>query len=253
MSYAEFVPHPGLRGWVKCLWTIHEEPSDDIQEIWPDGCIELLFSLGNHLRIQSDGTAVPIPSPAVLGLQTGIMRVRTAGEVRLLAARLLPVGVPDWDPAELQSLDRKIQPLLASPDTESARSLLESWLLEHPLALDELAVTLRTLVENYGNISVAALAGQRRLSVRQLQREFHERLGISPKNLSIVLRFARSWSVLLQNPDISLADLALELGFTDQAHFTHAFGALGGESPRRFAQIFGKTSRSYKKRKSSSA
>ena len=96
MGYAEYPTHPGLRDRVKCFWSIVDHPSDEVQEIWPDGCLELIFSLGNTFRVSVDGSSERFPQVAVIGLQTGIMQVRAEGEVRLLGARILPLGARDW-------------------------------------------------------------------------------------------------------------------------------------------------------------
>jgi len=83
MGYTEY-PAPGdLKDWVKCFWSISDEPSDAVQEVWPDGCVELVFSLGNIFQVQADGSEHPFPKAVVIGLQTGIMRVRSEGVVRL--------------------------------------------------------------------------------------------------------------------------------------------------------------------------
>lgn len=86
MGYREIPPHPSLLERVKCFWSIEEEPTGRVQEIWPDGCVELYFSSGSITRIDEDGAAEPFPGFGILGLQTGIMRVRCESTIRIISA-----------------------------------------------------------------------------------------------------------------------------------------------------------------------
>jgi len=100
----------------------------------------------------------------------------------------------------------------------------------------QLVSVLRSLYEQGGNISVSQLASAEGLSSRQLERMFAAKLGVSPKTLARLIRFAQSWSIMLSKPDLSLTDLALELGYTDQAHFSNEFKSFGRQSPRAFRE-----------------
>lgn len=240
MGYIEYPPAPALQGWVKCFWSIRDDPSEAVQEVWPDGCIELLFNLGNNFLVNADGTSQPFPKVAVIGLQTQIMRVRSEGEVCLLGARMLPFGVRNWQPEELRLLGVEIERQLRLGQFQIAVNLLEVWLLRQPEIEDNLTLALRKLYANGGNVSVADLAASQGVSSRQLQRTFAGRLGIPPKTLSKVVRFAGSWSRLLDKPHLSLAELALELGYSDQAHFSNEFRSFGKQSPLAFSKDWSK-------------
>lgn len=234
MGYAEYLPSPTLRSWVRCFWSILDEPSDEIQEVWPDGCVELVFNLGNVLLVDVDGSSRPFPKVAVLGLQTDILKVKSEGVVRLLGARLLPFGIKDWQPSELESLAAEIDPLLRAENFEKAVKHLEVWLERQPEVDSRIGSALKKIYTGNGNVSVAELARIEGISSRQLQRLFLSSLGVSPKMLARVVRFSRSWSLMLGKPDLSLAGLALELGYTDQAHFNNEFSSFGKQSPSTF-------------------
>jgi AraC-like DNA-binding protein len=240
MAYAEYPPAPALQDWVKCFWSIQEDPSETVQEVWPDGCIELLFNLGNNFLVNADGRSQAFPKVVVIGLQTKTMRVRSEGEVRLLGARMLPFGVRSWKSEELHSLGMDVERQLRLGQFQVAVHVLEAWLLRQPKMEDNLTLALRTLYANNGNMTVADMAISQGVSSRQMQRIFAKRLGISPKTLAKVVRFAGSWSRLLDKPDLSLAELALELGYSDQAHFSNEFRSFGKQSPRTFCKDWSK-------------
>ena len=77
MGYTEYPPPAALKDWVKCLWSIRDEPSESVQEVWPDGCVELVFNAGDTFLVGADGSSRPFPRVAVVGLQTQILRVRS--------------------------------------------------------------------------------------------------------------------------------------------------------------------------------
>ncbi len=234
MGYSEYTPDPALQDWVKCFWSIAETASDGIQEVWPDGCVELCFHVGSIVHLDDTGDERRLPPVFVLGLQTRIVRVRAEGELRLLAARLFPFGPREWDEEALRHLASRVAPLVASGDFAMAIPLVEEWLLRQPNVQDDLIHALRRMYAHRGNISVAELSAAQGVSSRQLQRRFAEELGVPPKTVAKVVRFAESWSRLLSKPDMSLADLALDLGYSDQSHLTNEFTAFGRRSPRAF-------------------
>src|SRR5581483_10718587 len=184
MAYREYPPPAVLHDWVKCFWTIEEEPSGRIQEIWPDGCAELFFSTGEIVQVHDDGSVAPFPHFAVIGLQTGIWRVRCDSAIRILSARLLPHLDRSWTPGHLEKVYSEIRPRLELGELEPARQILESWLLRQPRLEDELTAAFSSLYASDGAISIRDLASARHTTPRQLQRLFAGRLGISPKRMA---------------------------------------------------------------------
>lgn len=87
------------------------------------------------------------------------------------------------------------------------------------------------------NAAVETLADEQHVSRRQLERDFRHWLGTSPRHLSQVARLQgvsrRAGS------GASLADIAAEVGFADQAHMSRVVRQLTGLTPRRFVQSRG--------------
>ncbi|WP_262299764.1 helix-turn-helix domain-containing protein [Microvirga sesbaniae] len=74
----------------------------------------------------------------------------------------------------------------------------------------------------------AAIAG---LSKSHYCRAFKASLGLSPHQWLLAARVEKAKQYLLEE-ETPLAEIALAVGFTDQAHFTHTFSRLVGASPR---------------------
>lgn len=79
----------------------------------------------------------------------------------------------------------------------------------------------------------AALAG---VDVRTLQRLFRRHVGVTPKWVLARYRLHEAAARLIETPKLSLARLAVELGYADQAHFTRDFTSVVGRSPRVVAK-----------------
>jgi len=80
------------------------------------------------------------------------------------------------------------------------------------------------------DIGMQELAGLAGMSASYFSRAFKNSTGLSPHQWLILARCERAKFLLLETVD-SLADIALELGFYDQAHFTRLFTQHVGVSP----------------------
>lgn len=87
------------------------------------------------------------------------------------------------------------------------------------------------LLDSGGLVSVASLAHTLGWSHRHLVSRFHDQVGLSPKAAARVIRFGRALGRL--HPGVSLAELATECGFYDQAHMNREFRAMAGTTPGR--------------------
>jgi len=101
-----------------------------------------------------------------------------------------------------------------------------------PHHLDTLAVrAARLLRATQGRLSVQALAARAGVSVRHLHRKMVERLGVGPKALAMQLRLMAAVEKADAHPHPVWAALAVDHGFSDQAHLSRAVKTLTGMSP----------------------
>ncbi len=87
-----------------------------------------------------------------------------------------------------------------------------------------------------GLVSMDELAHQANMSSRQLERRFHEAVGVSPKLFAEISRFTHVFRLLKTSPLISWQDVTYECGYFDQAHFNHHFRRFAGEAPGHYFQ-----------------
>jgi AraC-like DNA-binding protein len=94
----------------------------------------------------------------------------------------------------------------------------------------------RRLREANGGVGVAELAAETGLSARRLGSLFQAEFGLAPKEAGRVFRFDRARRRIARDAAAggTLADLAVECGYYDQAHLAREFRALAGCPPSQW-------------------
>lgn len=102
------------------------------------------------------------------------------------------------------------------------------------LAPWQVSFAIRTMqLGQEGPISIARIARLCGLSPSYFVRAFSNTVGIAPYAWFARQRVDRAKSLLTET-DMPLAQLALECGFSDQAHFTKSFAKVTGLTPARW-------------------
>lgn len=130
----------------------------------------------------------------------------------------------------------------SSATSHDAAMELVNTLLRRHLPVDEegqLVNALVSFVENRSDVvRVAQVCDEFDVSERALQRLTRRRLGLSPKWLIQRRRLHEAAERLRESGGGSLADVAAELGYADQPHFTHDFRSVTGMTPGEWAARF---------------
>lgn len=82
-----------------------------------------------------------------------------------------------------------------------------------------------------GNIRISKLTSELGLPERQFRTGFEKLVGLTPKAFCRTLQINQAFNHLLMNNGGDLAGVAARSGFSDQAHFTRAFGEFLGKAP----------------------
>jgi AraC family transcriptional regulator len=84
------------------------------------------------------------------------------------------------------------------------------------------------------NLTLDLLAAAAHLSAYHFARQFKAATGLSPHQYVIARRIERAKEILLSKSDLSLAEIATLVGFSDQSQLTRHFKRLIGVTPGRF-------------------
>lgn len=136
----------------------------------------------------------------------------------------------------LKNSDTTIEERMFSAPNNNERvsiitAFLESRLKE--LKRPEIAYTVKTILKAKGQVNINELSSQCFLSVRQLERNFKEHTGFSPKAFARITRF-NSVIGQAQNTGKSLTEIAYSFGYYDQSHFIQDFKTFSGYNPRTY-------------------
>ncbi|MEM1184240.1 MAG: helix-turn-helix domain-containing protein [Planctomycetota bacterium] len=252
MIYRDVRPPTELRPFVRAIWTIKGLSDGSLERIVPDGCPEFIFNLGDRSkRIDNGLDRVQEPAIAV-GQLTGPMMVEPGEVTSLLGIRFEPAGLhalTGVPPAELLHHDVALGDLspglharlsdAAARDAATSRvdrtidelmKLLGSQRRAHP----SVGATMERL-HAVGDVDISTISSGLGVSTRTLERRFLATVGVGPKFMHRVLRFAGVVTELTNAPRTrSTASIAAAHGYCDQPHLIRDFGLLAGTTPERF-------------------
>ncbi|MFD0687507.1 helix-turn-helix domain-containing protein [Actinomadura fibrosa] len=133
--------------------------------------------------------------------------------------------------------------VFAAADAAEALKRLEAFLAGACPEPDASAVRAAEIVERIAArpalLRVDDLAEDTGMGKRSLQRLFHEYVGIGPKWVIRRFRMLEAAGRAATGTGVDWAELAVELGYADQAHFTRDFTAAVGTPPARYAREAG--------------
>src|SRR5262249_5650115 len=82
--------------------------------------------------------------------------------------------------------------------------------------------------------SIAAVTAKVGLSAKRFIERFKIDVGMTPKRYCRIRRFQRAVTVASQGVDVDWAQVALDCGYFDQAHFIHDFRTFAGLTPTAY-------------------
>ena len=253
IDYREWPPSAPLAGAILAYWRVAGDGrSVPSPTILPDAYVEIVINLGGAVTLAGAPFRGSQPPRAVVGLLDTAIEMQYPADVCTFGIRLHParaatvLGVAASAIVNIVSpldrvckvLDDRLAPVVdAHPRMESAdaRDALERVLLDHlrgATPKDDLIVrAVDRLLGAEVPVTVTDLATEFGLSHRHLHRRFLDEVGVSPKRLERLARFARAWREAVMGPPLTWADLALANGYADQSHLVREFRAFGARPP----------------------
>lgn len=240
ITYQEIKPNPRLAQDIASYW-ISTNPSQQstLKSIVPDGCTDIILtysSIGDEPKISVVGQMTKYlevtlcPNELYIGIRfnPGLLypflnapfHELTDNIVELslikasLAHRLKQAGQANYKIREIEK-----QLLCAKQETKSVNTVIH--------------YACQQILATGGAILVRNLATELGISERYLQKEFKKIVGVSPKTLSRIVRFNQLKKNMKKTNSKETLNLALGLGYYDQAHFINEFKAFTGQTPSR--------------------
>lgn len=256
MNYQTYEPSPLLAPLVKCFWSL-EAPAVSVPEkqvIVPDGCMELIIHYGDlYQQFRADGSSLIQPRSFVFGQISGTLEIAPTGYTGIIAARFHPDGFTPLATMPLADMENRAvalfelfgeeakrleEKVLVTASTVERIQYIETFLLARLNKLEVIDWIVKSSVEilldQAGQVKVEEMAERLKVQRRQLERKFSSAVGLSPKQLSKIIRLQAALKQLHQNTALSLTELAYQNGYFDQSHFIKDFKNFTGMSPKKF-------------------
>lgn len=168
---------------------------------------------------------------AQAGVQVAVHPLAARALLGLPAGELahLDVHADDVLGADAHELHDRVQAAGSWPERFAAVDRVLLRRLAPAAVAPEVRYAWDCLVRTGGRVRVEALAARTGWSARHLGARFATEVGLSPKAAARVARFDRARRRAVRGG--TLADLAADCGFYDQAHLAREFRALAGCSP----------------------
>lgn len=253
MQHQEFEPPEALRDTIKCFW--HENRDFGTQqtrfEVIPDGYAEIIFYFGSGCSMDHHGTQQLLPSPFLIGLLNQPVHFYARGRLEIIGIRCHPWTVFDLLGLEagkdgvrifehpVSGLQPALEELINAGKAEDAVALVTQHFLDErsKIPADNTLLKAGTAMrQKNGTQPVSEIAAAAHATVRTLERKFKQSSGHTVKDISGLMRFEQVRNRLLTDPDASIAGIAQEFGYTDQAHLSKEFKRYSGTTPAAFAR-----------------
>lgn len=251
VRYREFRPPGTLRRHVRCVWHLAlDGGSGHVETIYPDGCCELIAHRKSPMQACSAASGWRQQERCLFAAQQrSAIRLTANEDAECLGVRLQPAASAVFlkkSPADLR--DRIVD--LSGIDAEFAGrffvaatraevetsvasicALLEAHAPAWPIDA-RIEDAARTLEVCGGASPIAPLIAASGMSERSFQGTFKDEVGLSAKEFARILRLQATIR-MLDDGGGSMADLAAERGFADQAHATREVRRITGTTPAR--------------------
>lgn len=240
LGFQRFAPHPYLQPWVQCYWVLHAHIASRTENLYPDGGTSLVIDFAAaDLPMQFSASQQLHQLPLHGHLDRLGIRFHPGGAFQLLGLAMNELSNCELSLAALGLARPLLQEQLFEAKSLSARlQLIECWLLQESQqvqAQQGLVQQLLPLLSD-AHCSIEELSHRATISRRQLERKFQQQVGLSPNKLKQLLRVKQVRQLINQAPTRSLTQLAVDLGFYDQAHFIRQFQQVTGQTPGQYRQ-----------------
>lgn len=253
MQHQEFEPPSVLRDTIKCFWYNSREFGEQTSgfEVIPDGYAEIIFHFGSGCSIANNVSLQPLPSPFMVGLLNQPAIFYAKNRLEIIAIRCFPWTVFDLlglSPGKdsirifdhpIAQLQTALEECIGSGNINKAVAIIKQYFVNAHTQIAAESMLFKAGVamqKAKGALPVNQVAKAAYATVRTLQRNFKTSSGHTVKNVSALMRFEQVRNQLWLNPNVNLAGLAAESGYTDQAHLIKEFKRFSGSTPGTFAR-----------------
>jgi len=253
----EYKPPPSLAPYIELFWDARFNTKQEhlySQKVVPNGYIELIIHTTDvHCHLSKYGLWSPSPDYTIIGLFTSPYEVRFKDIVNVFGVRFKPEAIYNLFGIPASEFHQKYEDMesILGPDFHSFCSrlreaedvkkqilLAENYFSEklqkirNPLSYVNHAAEI--IRKSNGFLRIEDLCNNVFIGLRQLQRQFKQVIGISPKMYMRISRLNTVNQLINDQKIMNLTEIAFQCGYADQSHFIRDFKSIIGASPSFF-------------------
>jgi len=258
MLYLTHVPRPPLSQFVNLLWLYEGYSQPHAKErVLPTGEMQIVINLQEDRSYVYDredtDRCQTFRGPLLSGAHSQYQVISTAAQASIIGVHFRPGGAFPFlrmPAGELRDTSVSLEALWGRAAEDLRDRLLEAAthqarfeVLERVL-LDELArgcdrhaavgFALRQFMAEPHMTTIASVSGQIGLSPKRFIQVFRDETGFTPKVFCRIRRFQQALGHMEGRKCVAWAEVALDCGYFDQAHFNHDFRAFSGLNPSTY-------------------
>lgn len=252
MTVQTYTPSATLAPFIE-RYTIVECSGGALNRVFPDTSLVMAFRFKGHVSYTEQGVRKDLSPSVATGLRKSARLIQYLDNSGNVLVKFKEAGAQAFVKEPLHELFGEsvaIDNLSGYKDVSFIEEqLAEASSHEHRIRLIERFLTSKLHIYKHDPLVWAALAHIRsargiikikdlttllHISVDPFEKRFRRTVGISPKQFSVLVRMQSIIGSGLKEK--SLAEIALDAGYFDQAHFTKDFKLFTGQTPTGFLQ-----------------
>src|SRR6478752_8517000 len=270
MQFHHIEPHFLLKNYIEKLWIFESSGKmsvDDMKLVVPNGNIKLTVSYKNGIVASVNGKTFASKEQDIT--LTGLVDVPVILDVdedvptETIGIEFSPQGAYRFFHFTFNDIQNQIYSLsdllgnIGKRLTEQINNttsvqqkigLLQQFLLKQLSLQDEDLIfeyCVEKITASKGRITIKELEKKTGYSSRWLNMKFNGKLGVSPKNLSTIIRFKECYKACLDGNEKSFFKNDFYELYYDQSHFIKDFKRFVGLSPTKFEKQINNFGKSY--------
>ena len=258
-SFKKYEPTGATKEVIKFYYTMNsgsDEATSSFLSNYPHGTMDILFVLSGGIHVKTlDSDQENGPGIIVIAQQEANFKIRIDPGTRIVGVVFKAEAFPKIFNFPLKELTNAWTDITDHVDTDylmlieqlnniadggkqiqQVERFLGKQLAQHNVSFDEFDNLIQHVRDQFGSVSIEELAYHAIMSMRTLQRKMNNRLGLSPKSYSRIIRFNYSMLLIKEYPDLDWHDVLFKCGYFDQMHFIKDFKQYTGQSPGAFVK-----------------
>ena len=240
-SYVEILPNQLLTPYIRCYWgseypLIQVELDESPELVIPDTCVDIIYHIDYTDNVVTDGfcgvndCSFYANNDGTTGHEVSTFAIRFyAWSAYAFADDTLRATLNGYYDvgSRFEWLDKIIRSMLLELRTLQDKILfVEQLYIKRLSGIRNNAIvdnSIQNILNNKGSLDISNIAKQSFVSTRQLERLFHEYIGITPKKISNIIRYQFLWRDILYEPHFDILNAVYKYGYTDQSHLLREF------------------------------